>query len=90
MVRGTPGRGSSVSPSSRSRRKRARHLLTVLKLTPSRAATAVLLLPSAQASTIRARSARPCAVLRRLTQFSKVRRSSSDSTSGFSLLSPMP
>ena len=30
------------------------------------------------------------AVLRRLTQFSKVRRSSSDSTSGFSLLSPMP
>jgi hypothetical protein len=71
IARGTPGRGSSVSPSSRSRRKRARHLVTVLRLTPSLAATARLLLPSAQASAIRARSARPCAVLRRLTQFSK-------------------
>jgi len=84
-VRGTPGRGSSVSPSSRSRKNRARHLVTVLRLTPSRAATARLLPPWAQASTIRARSARPCAVLRRLTQFSNVCRSSSDSTSGSSL-----
>src|SRR6266851_5710413 len=90
MVRGTPGRGSSDSPSSRSRRKRARHLLTVLRLTPSRAATARLLPPCAQASTIRARRARPCAVLRRLTQFSNLRRSSSDSTSGSSLVSPIP
>ena len=90
MVRGTPGRGSSVNPSSRSRRNRARHLLTVLRSTPSRAATATLLPPCAQASTIRARSARPCAVLRRLAQFSNVRRSSSDSTSGSSLVSPIP
>src|SRR5216684_1657579 len=90
MVRGTPGRGSSDSPSSRSRRKRARHLLTVLRLTPSRAATARLLPPCAQASTIRARRARPCAALRRLTQFSNLRRSSSDSTSGSSLVSPIP
>src|SRR5262249_6104387 len=90
IVRGTPGRGSSVDPSSRSRTKRARHLLTVLRLTPSRAATATLLPPWAQASTIRARSARPCAVLRRLTQFSNVRRSSCDSTSGASLVSPIP
>ncbi len=29
MVRGTPGRGSSLSPSSRSRRNLARHLATV-------------------------------------------------------------
>jgi len=62
-------------------------LRTVVRLTPSRAATATLLPPCAQASTIRARSARPCAVLRRLTQFSNVRRSSPVSTSGSSLLS---
>ena len=71
-------------------RKRARHLRTVLRATPSRAATATLLPPPAQASTIRARSARPCAVLRRRIQFSNVRRSSEVSTSGSSLLSPMP
>jgi hypothetical protein len=82
MVRGTPGRGSSPSPSSRRARNRARHMTTVPRLTPSRAATAVLLPPSAQASTIRARSAAPRAVLQRRDQFSKVRRSSSDSTSG--------
>ena len=45
------------SPSSRSRKNRARHLLTVWRLTPSRAATARLLPPCAQASTIRARQA---------------------------------
>src|SRR5206468_3965885 len=71
-------------------RNRARHLVTVFRLTRSRAATAVLLRPSAQASTIRARSASPCAVLRRFAQFSSVRRSASDSTSGSSLVSPMP
>src|SRR5262249_18639788 len=90
MVRGTPGRGSSLSPSSRFRKKRARHLLTVPRLTPSRAATATLLPPCAQASTIRARNARPCAVLRRLAQFSNVRRSPPVSTSGSSLVSAMP
>ena len=46
--------------------------------------------PSAQASTIFARSASPWAVFRRFAQFSSVRRSASDSTSGSSLLSPMP
>src|SRR6266702_3421202 len=90
MVRGTPGRGSSVNPSSRSCRNRARHLPTVMRLTPNRAATAMLLPPWAHASTIRARSARPCAVLRRLAQFSNLRRSSSDNTSGSSLVSPTP
>jgi hypothetical protein len=43
MVRGTPGRGSSPSPSSRLARNRSRHFLTVVRLTRSRAATAVLL-----------------------------------------------
>ena len=90
IVRGTPGRGSSPSPSSRRATNRARHLVTVTRLTRSRAETAVLLRPSAQASTIRARSASPCAVFRRFAQFSNVRRSASDSTSGSSLLSPMP
>src|SRR5262249_58068049 len=60
------------------------------RLTRSRAATAVLLRPPAQASTIRARSASPCAVFRRFAQFSSLRRSASDSTSGSSLVSPMP
>lgn len=63
-----PGAGSSPSPSSRRARNRARHLVTVPRLTRSRAATAVLLRPSAQASTICARSASPWAVLRRLDQ----------------------
>ena len=90
IVRGTPGRGSSPSPSSRRVRNRARHLVTVTRLTLNRAATAVLLRPSAQASTIRARSASPCAVFRRFAQFSNVRRSASDSTSGTSLVSPIP
>ena len=53
-------------------------------------AHATLLPPCAQASTIRPRNARPCAVLRRLTQFSNVLRSSPVSTSGSSLLSAIP
>ena len=65
IVRGTPGRGSSLSPSSRRARNRFRHLLTVLPADAQPAATAILVFPSAQASTIRARSASPCAVLRR-------------------------
>jgi len=69
---------------------RARHLLTVLRLTPSRAATAMWQPPCAHASTIRARMARPCAVLRRLTQFSNLRRSSSDNTSDSSQVSSIP
>ena len=59
IVRGTPGRGSSLSPSSRLARNRARHLFTVPRLTPSRAATAIFGPPSAQDSTIRARNASP-------------------------------
>ena len=90
MVRGTPGRGSSPSPPSRRAKNRDRHFQTVVRLTPSRAATAILGPPSAQASTIRARSASPWAVFRRFAQFSSVRRSASDNTSGSNLVSPMP
>ena len=64
-VRGAPGRGSSSSPSQPFSRKRRRHLPTVTRVVPSLSATAWSLSPSAQASTMRARSAR--AVLR-LTQ----------------------
>jgi hypothetical protein len=63
---------------------------TIETVLASRAATARLLPPCAHASTIRARKTRPCAVLRRLTQFSNLRRSSSDSTSGSSPVSPIP
>jgi hypothetical protein len=67
-----------------------RHRRTVVRLVPSRAATAVLFSPSAHASTMRARFARPCAVVRRLAQLCNVSRSLSDNTSGSSLVSPMP
>src|SRR5699024_8145093 len=60
-----PGRGSSVSPSNRSTRNRDLHLPTVTVLTPTLAATSVLLIPSAAASTILHRWARPCDDLRR-------------------------
>ena len=53
------------------------------------AATAMLLCPSALASTIRARNARSCAVLRRFAQFSNVCCSSCDNTSGASTGSPI-
>jgi hypothetical protein len=89
IERGTPGRGSPVSPSRRFSRNRPRQQATVLRSARSRAATATLLPPSAQASTIRARWASPCAVLRRFTQFSSMRRSSSDGTTGSSLISAM-
>ena len=64
-VRGAPLRGSSRSPSSRSLAKRSRHLPTVCLATPSSAAIAVLLSPSAARSTMRARRASAWAVLRR-------------------------
>ena len=49
----------------------------------------MLLCPSALASTIRARNARSCAVLRRFAQFSNVCCSSCDNTSGASTGSPI-
>ena len=84
IVRGRPGRGSSLSPSSRSSRNRDRHLPAVAREIPSSAATALTGRPSAQASTIRDRSASACAVFRRRAQPSRTCRSSSDSTTGSS------
>ena len=54
---GRPGRFSSASPSSRLRVNPPRHRATVCSVVRSSAATCLLSLPSAQASTILARSA---------------------------------
>ena len=60
MLAGRPGRSSSVSPSRRCSMNRARHLPTVAWAHPNSAATVLLSLPSAQASTIRDRNAKAC------------------------------
>jgi hypothetical protein len=60
---GRPGRGSSVSPSSRCAVNLPRHQATVPSVTCSCAAACLLLRPSAQASTILARIASACADL---------------------------
>src|SRR5665809_88554 len=49
IVRGLPGRGSSCSPSSRCSAKRLRHLPTVVRLHPSRAAMSLFDSPDAAA-----------------------------------------
>src|SRR3954452_23720156 len=77
ILRGAPGRGSSVSPSRRSSRKRLRHLPTVTVLTRSWVATALLSRPSAQARTILARVARRWVLLGREAQVWSFCRSSS-------------
>jgi hypothetical protein len=59
IVRGRPGRGSSTSPSRRCAANRLRHVITIGRVTPSRAAISVFFNPSAAASTIRERSANP-------------------------------
>ena len=64
---GRPGRGSSASPSSRCAANRRRHLLTVIGSTRSSAAACLFVAPSAQASTILARSASAWPVLARRT-----------------------
>jgi hypothetical protein len=58
IVRGAPGRGSSTSPSRRWGANRPRHLPTVAACTPSRLPASTFDKPSAQANTIRQRSAR--------------------------------
>ncbi len=78
---GRPGRSSSPRPSSRRSMNRARHLPTVAGVTPSLAATCLLSVPSAHASTILARSARDCADLARRARRCSVARSCSVSTS---------
>jgi len=55
---GRPGRSSSNSPSRRDSMNRRRHLPTVMAAQRSSAATVLLSVPSAQASTIFERSAR--------------------------------
>jgi hypothetical protein len=82
IVRGVPDRGSSQRPSSRCSAKRRRHLPTVSGSIPRRAATTLLCSPSTQARMIRARSAKPCAVLRRDTSDANSARSTSSSSSG--------
>ena len=90
ILRGAPERGSSRSPSSRCSAKRWRHLRTVSGCTSSRAPTSRGLPVSAQASTIRARSASPCAVRRRAASASNAARSASPNSSAFSRGLPMP
>lgn len=82
IVRGAPGRGASKRPSSRRSTNRARHFETVCCVTRSRAATTLLSHPSAQASTMRARNARDCAVLRRLFSAISCSRSVALNTNG--------
>ncbi len=76
ILRGAPGRGSSSSPSALFSKNRPRHFPTVPRLICRRCATSMSKPPSAHARTMRARSAKACAVVRRATQLSSVRRSS--------------
>jgi hypothetical protein len=57
IVRGAPGRGSSTSPSRRRVANRPRHLPTVAACTPNRLPASTFDKPSAQANTIRQRTA---------------------------------
>ena len=65
ILRGAPGRGSSVNPSKRSRTNRDRHLRTVSRDTARLAATSVFDRPCAHSNTIRDRNTNACAVVRR-------------------------
>jgi hypothetical protein len=80
IVRGRPGRGSSVNPSRRWATNRLRHLRTVSSVMPSSPAIAALVRPSAAANTIRHRIASPLAVFLRLAHASNCDRSASDNT----------
>ena len=82
IVRGAPGRGSSSNPSSRFATNRARQRPTVWRVTRTGGATAAFGAPAAQASTIRARCASPCAVVGRRAHRSSVSVSSAVNTSG--------
>ena len=62
-VPGRPGRGLSNNPSMRSFRKRRRHLPTVCSCTPSSAATALFVGPSAQRKIMRQRTPNASATL---------------------------
>jgi hypothetical protein len=78
---GRPGRGSSARPSSRRAMNRARHRSTVDSSTPRPAAACLFVPPSAQRSTIFARSARYWAVFARRAHRASCARSASVKTS---------
>jgi hypothetical protein len=85
ILRGAPGRGASASPPIRCSMNRTRHLRTISRDTPVLAATLVSgATPdsSAQASTIRARSASDCDAVRLRASASSDARSPSDSSKG--------
>jgi hypothetical protein len=75
IVSGRPDRSSSDNPPSPAAMNRDRHFPAVAAWQPSAAATSLLSLPSAQASTIFARSASACADLARRACRSSVARS---------------
>ena len=78
IVRGAPGRGSSVSPASPRCAYRPRHFATVCRLVWSRSAISKFVSsPDAAASTMRARRASAWAVFGRRAQLCKVSRSAS-------------
>jgi hypothetical protein len=77
---GRPGRGSSPRPPSRPSTNRPRHRATLCSVVRSSAATDLFSLPSAQASTIFARSARTCDVFPRRAQRASCSRSAPVST----------
>ena len=81
---GTPGPRLVTEPLEPRSRNRDRHLPTVVRDMRSSAATALTGAPSAQASTMRDRSASACAVFRRRAHASRTCRSSKDSTTGSS------
>jgi hypothetical protein len=85
IVRGAPGRGSSVNPSSRCATNRERHLATVSRAIPNSAAISVFDPPRAHARMILERCANAWAVLRRRAHCSNITRSSSvnSTTTGF-------
>ena len=75
IVRGRPGRGSSSRPSSRWAANRDRHVIAILRDTPSRSAISVFFMPSATSNTICARCASACALDRRRAHASNSARS---------------
>src|SRR5712672_2162974 len=80
ILRGAPGRGSSARPSNRLAANRWRQVATVRRLTPSCAAIARLVVPSAAKSTISARIASAREIFRRRVRASSSRRSASSNS----------
>jgi hypothetical protein len=85
IVRGRPGRGSSVNPSRRSSANRFRHFVTIGRWTPSSRAISTFLRPSAASSTIE-RCANACALDRRRAHASNRTRSSALNSVGVAML----